>query len=46
MKPITTLDRLLAEACSRGPRWLVVAAAESETALGAAVLARRSAWPR
>ncbi len=41
MKPITTLDRLLAEACARGPRRLVVAAAESETALAAVVLARR-----
>src|SRR5512137_664525 len=41
MKPITTLDRLLAEACARGPRRLVVAAAESETALHAVVLARR-----
>jgi phosphate butyryltransferase len=41
MKPIPTLDRLLAEARTRGPRRLVVAAAESETALGAAVLARQ-----
>jgi len=41
LKPICTLDQLLAEACARGPRRLVVAAAESETALGAAVLARR-----
>jgi phosphate butyryltransferase len=41
LKPITTLDQLLAEALARGPRRLVVAAAESETALAAAVLARR-----
>jgi phosphate butyryltransferase len=41
MKPITTLDRLLAEACARGPRRLVVAAAESDTALKGVALARR-----
>jgi phosphate butyryltransferase len=41
LKPITTLDQLFAEACDRGPRRLVVAAAESDTALAAAVLARR-----
>jgi phosphate butyryltransferase len=41
MRPITTLDRLLAEASTHGPRRLVVAAAESETALAAAALARR-----
>jgi phosphate butyryltransferase len=41
LKPITTLDQLLAEACARGPRRLVIAAAESETALGGALLAKR-----
>lgn len=41
LKPITTLDQLFAEACARGPLRLVVAAAESDTALAAAVLARR-----
>jgi phosphate butyryltransferase len=41
MIPIPTLDRLLAEARSAGPLRLVVAAAESDTALAAAALARR-----
>ena len=41
MKPIPTLERLLAEARARGPRRLVVAAAESDTALKAAAMARR-----
>lgn len=41
MMPIPTLDRLLAEARNRGPVRLVVAAAESTTALLAACLARR-----
>lgn len=41
MIPIPTLDRLLAEARTVGPRRVAVAAAESETALGAAALARR-----
>jgi len=41
MKPIPTLDRLLDEARSAGPRRLAVVAAESETALSAAVQARR-----
>ena len=39
--PIPTLDRLLAEARAVGPRRIVVAAAESDTALAAAALARR-----
>lgn len=41
MMPIPTLDRLLAEARAQGPRRLVVAAAESDTALAAAAMARR-----
>jgi phosphate butyryltransferase len=41
MTPITTLDRLVATARATGPRRLVVAAAESETALAAAMLASR-----
>jgi phosphate butyryltransferase len=41
MTPIQTLDRLLDEARNAGPRRLVVAAAESGTALQAACLARR-----
>ncbi|HTN51173.1 MAG TPA: phosphate acyltransferase [Anaeromyxobacter sp.] len=41
MIPIPTLDRLLAEARQRGPLRLAVAAAESDTALAAAALARR-----
>jgi phosphate butyryltransferase len=41
MTPIPGLDRLVATARSIGPRRLIVAAAESETALGAAVLAGR-----
>jgi phosphate butyryltransferase len=39
--PIPTLDRLLDEARAAGPLRLVVAAAESDTALGAAAQARR-----
>jgi phosphate butyryltransferase len=39
--PIPTLDRLLAEARAAGPRRIVVAAAESDTALAASALARR-----
>ena len=41
MMPIPTLERLLSEARARGPVRLVVAAAESTTALQAAGLARR-----
>ncbi len=41
MIPIPTLDRLLDEARAAGPLRLVVAAAESDTALGAAAQARR-----
>jgi phosphate butyryltransferase len=41
MMPIPTLDRLLARARAAGPRRIVVAAAESDTALAAAALARR-----
>ncbi len=41
MIPIPTLQRLLDEARSAGPLRLVVAAAESDTALGAAAEARR-----
>lgn len=41
MTPIPTLERLLDEARTRGPLRLVVAAAESGTALKAAALARR-----
>jgi len=41
MKPIPTLDRLLDEARAAGPRRLAVVAAESDTALSAAALARR-----
>src|SRR5512133_2091023 len=41
MIPIPTLERLLDEARTLGPRRLVVAAAESDTALGAAAQARR-----
>lgn len=41
MIPIPTLDRLLAAARTAGPLRLVVAAAESDTALAAAALARR-----
>lgn len=41
MMPIPTLERLVASARARGPQRVVVAAAENETALGAAVLARR-----
>jgi len=41
MMPIPTLERLLSEARARGPLRLVVAAAESETALKAAAMARR-----
>lgn len=41
MTPIPTLERLLVEARARGPLRLVVAAAESGTALKAAALARR-----
>ncbi|BDG03561.1 phosphate acyltransferase [Anaeromyxobacter oryzae] len=41
MIPIPTLERLVAEARSVGPLRLAVAAAESDTALGAAALARR-----
>jgi len=41
MKPIPTLERLMAEARAVGPRRLAVVAAESETALAAAALARR-----
>ena len=40
-KPIPTLERLLAEARGAGPRRIAVVAAESETALAAAALARR-----
>jgi phosphate butyryltransferase len=41
MIPIPTLERLVAEARTVGPLRLAVAAAESETALAAAALARR-----
>jgi phosphate butyryltransferase len=41
MLPIPTLDRLLATARAVGPRRIAVAAAESDTALAAAALARR-----
>ena len=41
MMPIPTLERLLEEARARGPLRLVVAAAESSTALKAAAMARR-----
>jgi len=41
MMPIPTLDRLVAEARTAGPLRLVVAAAENDTALAAAALARR-----
>jgi phosphate butyryltransferase len=41
MVPVPTLDQLVATARAVGPRRLVVAAAESETALAAAVLASR-----
>jgi phosphate butyryltransferase len=41
MMPIPTLERMLEEARARGPLRLVVAAAESETALKAAAMARR-----
>jgi phosphate butyryltransferase len=41
MIPIPTLDRLVFEARATGPLRLVVAAAESDTALAAAALARR-----
>lgn len=41
MMPIPTLDRLVAEARAAGPLRLVVAAAENDTALAAAALARR-----
>jgi len=41
MMPIPTLDRLVAEARTLGPLRLVVAAAENDTALQAAALARR-----
>jgi phosphate butyryltransferase len=41
MIPIPTLDRLVAAARTVGPLRLVVAAAESDTALAAAALARR-----
>ena len=41
MIPIPTLERLLDEARAAGPLRLVVAAAESDTALGAAAQARR-----
>lgn len=41
MMPIPTLERLLAEARTIGPLRVAVAAAESETALAAAALARR-----
>ena len=41
MIPIPTLERLLAAARSAGPLRLAVAAAESDTALAAAALARR-----
>jgi phosphate butyryltransferase len=41
MMPIPTLERLVHTARAAGPRRLVVAAAESETALAAAALARR-----
>jgi phosphate butyryltransferase len=41
MKPIPTLERLLDAARARGPLRLVVAAAESGTALKAACMARR-----
>jgi phosphate butyryltransferase len=41
MLPIPTLDRLLAAARAAGPRRIAVAAAESDTALAAAALARR-----
>ncbi|WP_242344907.1 bifunctional enoyl-CoA hydratase/phosphate acetyltransferase [Anaeromyxobacter terrae] len=41
MIPIPTLERLVAAARSRGPLRVAVAAAENETALAAAALARR-----
>jgi phosphate butyryltransferase len=41
MMPIPTLDRLLARARAVGPRRIAVAAAESDTALAAAAMARR-----
>lgn len=41
MMPIPTLERLVAEARTAGPLRLVVAAAENDTALAAAALARR-----
>ena len=40
MMPIPTLERLVAAARARGPLRVVVAAAENETALAAAALAR------
>jgi phosphate butyryltransferase len=41
MMPIPTLERLVAAARARGPLCVVVAAAENDTALAAAALARR-----